>query len=157
MTEHGGISIGMWVGIAAGAAAILFLLSVLINNQPPEGPAEPPHLYTQPGPFVNETVTIEAGGHKAFMIDPNRPLQLRGDFLVPDKKTNIGFFLLTASNYNKWLENKDSAEREVFTGYVWKGKIDFRLRPEPYYIVFDNAENTDRAVSFDVSFNLERP
>jgi hypothetical protein len=157
MAGREGISIGMWLGIAAGAAAILFLISVVVNNAPPPEPAEKPHLYTQPGPFISETVTIEAGGHKAFRIDPNRPLQIRGDFLVPDRKTNIGFFLLTEDNYKKWQEDKDSAEREVFTGYVWKGKIDFRLKPQPYYVVFDNAENSDSSVSFDVSIDLDRP
>lgn len=157
MSERGGISIGMWIGIVVGAAALLFLINVVVNNSPPPAPVEKPHLYTQPGPFMNETVTLEAGGHKAFRIDLNRPVQIRGDFLVPDRKTNVGFFLLTEENYKKWQEDKDLAKREVFTGYVWKGKIDLRLKPQVYYVVFDNAENPDREVGFDVNIDLDRP
>ena len=157
MAGREGISIGMWLGIVAGAAAILFLINVVVNNPPPPEPVEKPHLYTQPGPFVDETITVEAGGHKAFRIDLNRPLQIRGDFLVPDRKTNIGFFVMTEENYKRWQDDKDQATREVFTGYVWKGKIDFHLKPKVYYVVFDNAENPDRAVSFDVHIDLDRP
>lgn len=157
MSERHGISIGMWVGIVAGAAAVFFLLNVLANNSPPPAPAEQPHLYTQLGPFVKETINIKAGGHKALRIDLNRPARIRGGYLAPDRNTHIGFFVFTEENYRKWQIDRDPEHREISTGYVWQGSFDHRVDPQAYYIVFDNAENPDRDVNVDVLINLERP
>jgi len=157
MSGSGGISIGMWIGIVAGAAAAFVLIVVVANNTPPPVPREKPHLYTQLGEFINEPIIIEAGGNKAFRIDLNRPARIRGGFIAPDPNTRIGFFVFTEDDHKIWLENKASEKRETSTGYVRQGSFDHPVEPRVYYIVFDNAENPDREVSVDVIINLERP
>lgn len=134
-------------------ATVLILISVGFYkaNRPTEV-IELPHYYTEHGPFINENVSLDPAKYRAFKLDLNRTGRLQGAFLVPDRETNIGCFVFTEENYEKWKNGDISAETIIFTGYVWAGSVDRKLDAGVYYIVLDNRENPMERV--DVSVDL---
>ncbi len=141
----------MWFVLIFASAAILLYLGFYKANRPAEI-IEPPHYYTDHGPFINEVISIEPGKYRAFKLDLNRTGRLQGAFLVPDRETNVGCFVFTAENYEKWKKEDGSVETVIFTGFVWAGSVDRKLDPGVYYFILNNRENPVERV--DVSVDL---
>jgi hypothetical protein len=142
----------IWTIMITAAVAAVVVIWFYNANKPPATLAEAPHLYTQHGPFIHEPITIERGKYRAFKLDLNRPAILLGTFLVPDRKTNVGCYVLTAENFEKWKTGGEF-ESDIFTGFVWAGKVDRKLKPDVYYFVLDNRENP--LVDIDVQVDLD--
>jgi len=141
----------IWTTMISAAIAAIVLIWFYNANKPTTF-AEAPHLYTQHGPFIHEPVTVERGKYRAFKLDLNRSATLQGTFLVPDRKTNVGCYVLTAENFEKW-KNGGTFETVIFTSFVWAGKVDHKLKPEVYYFVLDNRENP--SADIDVLLDLD--
>ncbi len=144
----------IWSSIIGAAVVALLLIGFYKANTSTTKVAEAPHYYTEHGPFINESITIEPGKDRAFKMDLNRPAVLQGTFGVPDQKTRIGCFVFTEENYQKWSKGDRDADTVISTGYIWAGKFDRRLLPGVYYIVFDNVKNPEAATEVDLDIFL---
>ena len=141
----------IWTTMISAAVAAVVIVWFYNANKPATF-AETPHHYTEHGPFIHEPVTIERGKYRAFKLDLDWPATLQGTFLVPDRKTNVGCYVLTGENFEKW-KSGDVFESVIFTGFVWAGKVDRKLKPAVYYFVLDNRENP--SADIDVLLDLD--
>jgi len=143
----------LWlIMLSAAAAALVFV--VFFRSNRPATFAEAPHYYTEHGPFINEPISIEPGKFRSFKLDLNRPGTLQGTFILPDRKTNVGCYVLTEENFEKWKNGEQNFETLIFTGFVWAGKVDRKLLPGVYYFVLDNRVNPSTAVDVTVDIGL---
>lgn len=134
------------------AAVTAIVLIWFYNANKPATFAETPQLYTERGPFIHEPISIEAGKYRAFKLNLNRPATLQGTFFVPERKINVGCYVLTAGNFEKWKRG-ESFESAIFTGFVRTGGVNSRLKPDVYYFVLDNRENP--SADIDVMLDLD--
>lgn len=131
-----------WPAIAlVGVLSLAAVQCMRVNPPGNEAAAnEPQQVYTQPGPIVDDQITIPAKAFHSSRMNLNRRLKLTGDFRTAKTSSRVSVLVLTEENFEKWKAGSEY-RAVVQTNSVPRGKINPVLEPGVYVLVVDNRQN----------------
>lgn len=144
-----------WLGIFATVAVILFVFNSCRVNSPENTAPVPEPKYTH-GSIVNETVSVPAGKYVVFDVNLNRRASLKGRYHSENYQGDIGMFVLTEDNFEKFKEGEDF-KSIVSAGNTPGGKTQRTLEPGVYKIIIDNRHETEKDINVICEFEVDKP
>lgn len=113
----------------------------------------PDRLYAN-GNIAAGQINVPAGEMVKFEFALNRRARLRGSFATKGLPDQVICLVITAAELEK-MSTGASFSAIANTGSVPGGRIDRRMEPGEYYLVFDNRAGATEMVLRTVDFKIE--
>ena len=143
-----------WLKIVIVVAIAIIVMNAIRVNPPEEKMNRPaPFVEDKKGPLVHEPVTVEVNGFEVFRMSFPYSSTLKGSFRVRKKENGVLVLVMNEENYMKYREGENFTPL-TSTDRNPSGKIDRKLDPGTYFLVFDNRGGAEQQV-VDADFSVE--